>query len=93
MSITASAAENMATGYRLLASRFASLVPPSVKQAAWRAAWSTFVALERVLPAGPLLILLAANLAALVRAATGSTTWFCTLGASGLLVPLVGTLD
>ena len=43
------------------------------------------------MPAGPLLILLAANLAALVRAATGSMTWFCTLGAGSLLVTFVGT--
>ena len=67
-------------------------MPLSAKQAAWRAAWSTFVALERVLPVGPLLILLAANLAALVRAATGALAWLCTLGASCLLVALADTL-
>ena len=92
MSITASAAENMATGYLFLTRRFASLLTPSIKQAAWRAACSTFVDFKRVLPAVPLLILLAANFAARVRAATGSTTWFCTLGAGGLVVTLVGTL-
>ena len=93
MSITASAAENMATGYLFLARRFASLLTPSVKQAAWRAACSTFVDFERVLPAGPLTILLAASFAALVRAATGSTTCSCTLGAGCLPGVLVCTLD
>ena len=93
MSITASATENMATGYLFLARRFASLLTPSVKQAAWRAACSTFVDFERVLPAGPLLILLAASFAALVCAATGSATCFYTLGASCLLGVLVCTLD
>ena len=93
MSITASAAENMATGYLFLARRFASLLALSVKQAAWRAACSTFVDFERVLPAGPLTILLAARFAALVRAATGSTTCPCTLGAGGLLGVLVCALD
>ena len=93
MSITASAAENMATGYLFLARRFASLLTPSVKQAAWRAACSTFVDFERVLPAGPLMILLAASFAALVRAATGSTTCSCTLGAGCLPGVLVCTLN
>ena len=93
MSITASAAENMATGYLFLARRFASLLTPSVKQAAWRAACSTFVDFERVLPAGPLMIWLAARFAALVRAATGSATCPCTLGAGGLLGVLVCALD
>ena len=46
-----------------------------------------------MLPAGPLLILLAANFAALVRDATGSVTWLCTLGAGRVLVARAGTLD
>ena len=46
-----------------------------------------------MLPAGPLLILLAANCAALVRDATGSLTWLCTLGAGRVLVARAGTLD
>ena len=46
-----------------------------------------------MLPAGPLLILLAANLAALVRDATESLTWLCTLGVGRVLVARVGTCD
>ena len=46
-----------------------------------------------MLLAGPLLILLAANLAALVRDATESLTWLCTLGAGRVLVARVGTFD
>ena len=46
-----------------------------------------------MLPAGPLLILLAANLAALVRDATESLTWLCTLGVGRVLVARVGTFD
>ena len=81
MSITASAAENIAAGYCLLAKRFALLFLLSMKQAACNAVSNVFCVLERVLPAGPSLILRAAAAAAAVfafaprvHAATGSTS-------------------
>ena len=80
MSITASAAENIAVGYRLRAKRFALLFLLSTKQAACNAVSNMFCVLERVFPAGPSLILRAASAAAdafafapRVRAATGSS--------------------
>ena len=73
MSITASAAENIALGYRLNARRFALPFVLSIKHAACSALSSMLLVWERVLRAGPAAASAALICAPRVLDATGWT--------------------